>query len=213
MGRHNKFGTGGTGKHFKTIVKEERLLTFAKLQGEEDFQKKRIKKYMSMDFPTLVKSLTTHLGKMVDRATVDDLVCLATGFLGYEALGDIKGGLIGMVGYKLATTDGTASEVAGLAILTTLGIIGVANIAIPEIEAEFRREILGGLPDLNVSDANQAKKNAQEYIVTIAARFTPWKITYGRLFASIWDFVDWGGIREQYSHALALAEASGGGAR
>lgn len=72
-------------------------------------------------------SLADHIGNFGDRLTFDDLIAIAVG--GWAALHTQHPihFLSGVLGYKLARTDGIPSELTGIAILAAVGLIGVPS--------------------------------------------------------------------------------------
>lgn len=90
------------------------------------------------------KSIAGHLGKMVDRLTVDDVLTVACAILGYHAFEDWRWAVAGAIGYKLARTEGGTgqigfdsplfgveipfnSQAVGLGILSIIGVKGVVS--------------------------------------------------------------------------------------
>jgi len=80
------------------------------------------------------ESIATHIGKFFDNLKLDDFITLLVGGWAGYATEDPVNILTGMIGYKLARTDGIPSQVVGLGML---GFLGLA--AIPEA---FREEYL-----------------------------------------------------------------------
>lgn len=67
-------------------------------------------------------------------ALLDSAILFGCGLAGYEATKDYKGALAGMVSYKLATTEGTISQGAGLIGLTIIGMAFTTKGVTPAIE-------------------------------------------------------------------------------
>lgn len=111
---------------FKTIVKERKIAE-ARRKGE-------LKAELEMhQRKPLEESTREHIGKLIDNLKldpVDVLIYLGLGALSYDAFGKTPAAaLVGPIGYKLATTMGgtpPVSQVAGLAILGSLGLLTAA---------------------------------------------------------------------------------------
>lgn len=76
-----------------------------------------------------LQSIATHIGKMTDNMKLNDWADLGIiaglAYLSYDVTQDLRGALIGPIGYKLATTMGGTpplSQIAGLTILAALGM-------------------------------------------------------------------------------------------
>ena len=85
-------------------------------------------------------SISQHIGKLIDRLTVDDMLMLALGLAGGISTKNWEGVIAGMLGYKLATTDGIVSQAAGLATLGTIGYVGLVNTGFFTGEERLRLE-------------------------------------------------------------------------
>ena len=76
-----------------------------------------------------------HLGQIVDNTKLTDLIDLfaygGVATLGFQATDSLIGALIGVLGLKLATTDGIPSQTAGLLALGTLGLAGLQKAELP----------------------------------------------------------------------------------
>jgi hypothetical protein len=71
------------------------------------------------------KSLNDHIGKFADRLSLDDLLTLGIGVLGGLHTESLEGGMITMVGYKLARANNLPAGLAGVATLTAVGLAGL----------------------------------------------------------------------------------------
>lgn len=100
------------------------------------------------------ESLRAHIGKLIDSGKLGDTAIeLGCAYMGYNTAINLYGqnfttdkgllgGVIGMLGYKLATTPGgsaaSPAQIAGLGILATIGLV---NIEIPALKALGLAEI------------------------------------------------------------------------
>lgn len=81
------------------------------------------------------RQIKAALTKLLEnpQQTIDTGITLMCGYYGYQTAKHIKGdpiagGTIGMLGYKLATSEGgmpPASQLAGLAILGSIGLLAI----------------------------------------------------------------------------------------
>jgi hypothetical protein len=73
-------------------------------------------------------SLAMHAGKLLDRMSLDDLISVGVGLWGGLWTNNPLGFATGLLGYRLARTEGgmpPVSQMAGLAMLAFTGIIPV----------------------------------------------------------------------------------------
>jgi hypothetical protein len=77
--------------------------------------------------PSLLKSVRSVVESAIDRG--DKLVNIATNagvaYIGFNALKHPVGGLVGLLGLRLAQSPNLASGVAGIATLTGLGALNL----------------------------------------------------------------------------------------
>jgi len=66
------------------------------------------------------ESITTHIGKFVDRFSLDDLITVGVGIWAALHTNNPLATFHGMIGYKLARSEGIPSELAGLGILAEI---------------------------------------------------------------------------------------------
>lgn len=121
---------------------------------------KRLKKKVKKKVETFwkkrpeLKSVADHVGKLIDRidpSKIPDLMLSALCFYAgartaqrfhATAEGTLIGGGIGILGYKLATTPGggviNSSQLAGLGILGSIGLVGLTAVFEATIDESAR---------------------------------------------------------------------------
>lgn len=110
----------GRGKALRSKVKEKKALTKAELQAKKEWEQR------SSNVPYMMQK---QLLKFADNITFDDFLAIGVGMWGWKHLNNPTAFLSGAIGYKLARTEGgtpPVSQVAGLAILAGMGLIGLA---------------------------------------------------------------------------------------
>ena len=119
-------------------------MALQKLEAKQE----RVKKVKSTFLKDPAESIMAHLGKMVDRATVEDVMNLSIyGALAYIGLElnkwqDWRAALIPPVALKLALTDGLLSQGAGLAVLAACGLLHAGLLDIPESRKELVAKLI-----------------------------------------------------------------------
>ena len=89
-------------------------------------------------------SISDHIGRLIDRLSLDDIFALSIGAWGAVHTESVEGFLTALLGYKLATTMGgtpPVSQIAGIGLLAFTGLMGIDPKAAKEI---FKAT--GGLP-------------------------------------------------------------------
>jgi len=79
-------------------------------------------------------SINDHIGRLIDRLSLDDLLALGVGAWGAIHTESVAGFMLGTIGYKLARTEGGTppfSQMAGLGMLAFTGLIGVFDLGMP----------------------------------------------------------------------------------
>lgn len=95
----------------------------------------KAEKDKSTFFKDPLESISVHLGKIIDKSSVKDVVeGILMGALALRAYqvfeGNIDAPIVACIGYKLATTMGgtpPASQIAGLAILGSIGYVSITG--------------------------------------------------------------------------------------
>lgn len=91
--------------------------------------KPNVKKPFWKKYGPEVKHMTDHLGHVINNSNAMDMMNAAlyagTSMLGMVAFNDIRGGLIGPIGLKLATSPSNIAAGAGVGILSILGLATV----------------------------------------------------------------------------------------
>jgi len=108
----------------------------AKIEGKKAFWKRKQTEQES--------SISDHIGKLVDRLSLDDMLALGIGAWGAIHTESLEGFLTALLGYKLATTEGgtpPVSQIAGIGLLAFTGLMGID----PK-EAKEIFKATGGLP-------------------------------------------------------------------
>ena len=93
-------------------------------------------------------SLATHAGKFLDRMQLDDMLAIGMGAWGALHTQAPEHFLTGMIGYKLARTEGGTppmSQVAGLGILAALGLAGFKVGSTPEERENAVADVKAGV--------------------------------------------------------------------
>jgi len=106
-----------------------------------------------------LKKLAEHIGKITDNTSWKDFLdvglALGCGYAGYKALErfdipfqwKLGSAFTGMLGYKLATSAGFGSSIAGVSILGALGLISIPHIPVGETVSEALGSVTGAKPE------------------------------------------------------------------
>jgi len=96
-------------------------------------KKKKVKVPFWKKFGPEANHIFDHAGHIIDNSSVDQLaealLYLGTAAWGVQVTGDLRGALIGPIGLKLASSMNVIAGGAGVAILTTLGLLTISKIS------------------------------------------------------------------------------------
>jgi len=147
-------------------VKKTERLAYAQKLGELKAELKIRSKYLGQD-------LYKHALAMLENADIKDavplLACMGFGTIyGLKRLNDaVAGSAFGAIAWGLATAESEAAAIAGLSMLTVIGV-GVATPTFAEIKAQIDDLLAGRDPDV-VMKGPEAKKLADLYRMILFA--------------------------------------------
>ncbi len=88
-----------------------------------------VKKYVPKEFWEIADSAYDHIGDILSNSSPKELAellpVLFCAYIGFD-VGEVKGAAIALLGYQLSMAEGTPSQIAGLAILSSIGLLSPA---------------------------------------------------------------------------------------
>lgn len=127
------------------------------------------KRKTKINFDQILENMLTKLEKTIENLSFKELVevipMLFAMYYGYKSMENINpmlGAAVGITGYKLAQSMGEASSIAGVAVLVSLGLVGVT---VDQLQAQQQQ-----IKDIQ-NDPNLTEEQKRQMILALIAEW------------------------------------------
>ena len=100
-------------------------------------------------------SISDHIGRLIDRLSLDDMIALGIGAWGAYHTNHWTGFLTGMTGYRLARSANLAAGLSGISMLAFTGLFPYIH----PLLADAQKRALEGIEEMRKAGMSEAEIN------------------------------------------------------